>query len=552
MQVIQVLLISIFAMYSCKKTNNTPKPIEPEKQEVFSYKTVTINDKELFSLAGVNEFPIIKITFTAPINPVLANKFVKYFDANNQEIASNISFENKDSTLIIKPEKSLIFLNKYNIEILPELVSKKNTQLKTTIQLKLNTGFDESQKYPNISEEELLTKVQEQTFKYFWDFGHPISGLSRERNTSGDIVTSGGSGFGIMAIVIAINRGFITRESGFERMIKITNFLKNKAVSYHGAFPHWLNGSTGATVAFSQKDNGADLVETSYLMQGLLAARQYFTKENEQDLIKNINQLYSAVEWTWFQKNKENVLYWHWSPNYNWDMNMKISGYNEALITYVLAASSPTFPINKEVYDAGWARNGGIKNGKTFYDTKLPLGFDYGGPLFFSQYSFLGIDPHGLSDNYADYWQQNVSHSQINYKYCISNPKKYFGYSQNCWGLTASDTKNGYSAHDPNNDLGVISPTAALSSMPYTPKESKQALNFFYYKIGDKVWKNYGFIDAFDLNSLWFANSFLAIDQGPIIIMIENHRTGLIWDLFMSSPEVKTGLKNLGFKSPKI
>jgi hypothetical protein len=289
-------------------------------------------------------------------------------------------------------------------------------------------------------------------------------------------------------------------------------------------------------------------------MQGLLTARQYFngTDVNEKALRDEINSLWKAVEWNWFRKTNENVLYWHWSPNYNWDMNHKIQGWNEALITYVLASSSVTYGIPKAVYDEGWAKNGTIKNGNSYYGTVLPIGPANGGPLFFAHYSFLGINPTGLTDAYANYETQNKSHTLINYKYCVANPKGFLGYSEQCWGLTASDDPSGYVAHEPNNDNGVISPTAALSSFPCTPVESTKALKFFYYKLGNKIFKTYGFVDAFSLQSGWFANSFLAIDQGPIIIMIENHRTGLLWDLFMSCPEVKTGMKNLGFQSLKL
>ncbi len=534
---------------ACKKNSPSPAPVEPEK---FYYESVKIDGKDGFSQVGVATLPKITVKFSAPIDTKQAASFVSLKDAAKVTIPLTFSFENKDSTLVAQPKEALKYLQKYEFEIQPQLVSKAKSTLNTTIGLGFGTVYDPSLKFAQISDEELLDKIQRQTFKYFWDFGHPVSGLSRERNTSGDIVTSGGSGFGIMAIVVAAERGYVTRAQAYERLLKITNFLKNKAVSYHGAFPHWLNGATGATVPFSQKDNGADLVETSYLMQGLLTARQYFSQENESDLRKNINDLYQAVEWTWFQKNNEKALYWHWSPNYGWDMNMKISGYNEALITYVMAASSPSYPISKDVYESGWARNGAIKNGKSYFSVKLPLGFEYGGPLFFAHYSFLGIDPQGLSDAYANYWEQNMAHSLINYQYCVQNPKKYYGYSANCWGLTASDTKNGYSAHEPNNDLGVISPTAAISSLPYTPEQSMAAIRYFYYTLGDRLWKEYGFIDAFDLTAPWFANSFLAIDQGPEIIMIENHRSGLPWKLFMSCPEVKKGLKNLGFNSPKI
>jgi hypothetical protein len=353
-------------------------------------------------------------------------------------------------------------------------------------------------------------------------------------------------------MLVGIERNFITRQEGFERLNKIVNFLNNpETQKFHGAFPHWLNGSTGKVVPFSTKDNGGDLVETAFLFQGLLTVKEYFKNGSapERAMCDTIQKLWENVEWSWYQKNQESVLYWHWSPNYNWEMNHQISGWNESLIVYVLAASSPTHPISKPVYDFGWARNGAypMVNNKFFYGIQLPLGYDYGGPLFFAHYSFLGLDPRNLSDQYAYYWTQNVAHSQINQAYCISNPRNYVGYSANCWGLTASDIQNGYTASSPTNDRGVIAPTAALSSFPYTPQESLKATKFFYYVLGDKIWGEYGFNDAFNLTSLWFADSYIAIDQGPIVCMIENHRTGLLWDLFMANEDVQLGLNKLDF-----
>ena len=357
-----------------------------------------------------------------------------------------------------------------------------------------------------------------------------------------------------MAIPIAIQRNFITKADGLSRSQKIVDFLKNKAQRFHGAFPHWLNGTTGVVVPFSADDDGADLVETSYLMAGLLTLRQYFSGPDttETTLRTDINELWNGVEWDFFNRDQGNKLYWHWSPTKSWAMNMPIQGWNECLITYVLGASSSTHAISKAVYDNGFARNGGIKNNNSYYDYRLPLGEPYGGPLFFSQYSFLGINPTGLSDAYADYWEQVVNHTKINFEYCKLNPKKFYGYSSQCWGLTASDIQDGYTASSPTNDVGVIAPTAAVSSMPFAPVESIQALKFFYYKLGDKMWGQYGFYDSFDLDSGWFADSFLAIDQGPQIVMIENYRSGLIWSLFMSCPEVKTGMSALGFVSPNL
>lgn len=414
----------------------------------------------------------------------------------------------------------------------------------------LYTEIDPTFKFPEVADEELLTLVQEQTFKYFWDFAHPTSGLARERNTSGDLVTIGGSGFGVMAILVGIERGFITRQEGVDRLETIVNFLET-ADRFHGAWPHWMNGITGETIPFDPNDDGADLVETAFMIQGLLAARQFLNAANAQELaIKNkITDLWEAVEWSWFTQNGQDVLYWHWSPNFGWEKNLQISGWNESLIVYVLAAASPTYPIDVEVYHNGWARAGGMKSGEEFYEITLPLGPQLGGPLFFSHYSFLGLDPRQLEDQYANYWTQNISHTRINRAYCIDNPLDHVGYSADCWGLTASDSPGGYSAHSPANDLGVITPTAAISSFPYTPVESMKATRHFYYLLGDRLWGEYGFYDAFNLTENWTADSYLAIDQGPIIIMIENHRTGLLWELFMDNNEIATGLEKLGFTS---
>lgn len=400
-----------------------------------------------------------------------------------------------------------------------------------------------------LSDDALLEMVQRYTFRYFWEFGHPISGMARERNNSGDIVTSGGTGFGIMAMLVAVERGFITRQEGLERLLKITSFLQT-ADRFHGVFPHWMNGATGTVVPFSQFDNGGDLVETAFLIQGLLCARQYFDQNDtdEQSLRDKITEIWEAVEWDFYRKNNSNVLYWHWSPNYGWQMNFQIRGYNEALIVYLLAIASPTHPVPASLWNAGWA-GFGYTNGQTYYGYKLDVGPARGGPLFFAHYSYLGFDPRGLKDNYTNYYIHNKHHSLINRAYCIANPLNHEGYSAECWGLTASDDPWGYLAHEPTSgrDNGTITPTAALSSMPYTPVESLSALKHFYRVHGQRLWGNMGFFDAFNLNEDWFATSTLAIDQGPIIVMIENYRSKLLWNLFMSAPEIQPALDAIGF-----
>ncbi len=409
-----------------------------------------------------------------------------------------------------------------------------------------------------LPDEALLEAVQRQTFRFFWEGAHPTSGLAPDRRTTGDVpvddrVAIGGSGFGVMALIVAVEREWVTREAAVGRLGSMLDVLI-RARSYHGAFPHFMNGSTGATIPFWRKDDGADLVETSFLIMGLLCARQYFNRETppEQSVRALINTLWADVEWNWFTQDGRKVLYWHWSPYNGWAMDHEIRGWNECLITYVLAASAPRYAVDPLVYHRGFAAGRDFLNGKSYYDIELPLGMPYGGPLFFAHYSFCGLDPHGLKDRYADYWDLNTRHVRINHAHCVANPHKHQGYGAACWGLTASDDPDGYSAHAPDNDNGTISPTAALSSLPYAPREVLRALRHFLTDHGDRIWSRYGFVDAFCEGRDWCADTFLAIDQGPIIVMMENHRTGLLWKLFMSVPEVQAGLRKLGFESPYL
>lgn len=413
------------------------------------------------------------------------------------------------------------------------------------------------------STDSLLTQVQRQTFEYFWNGAEPNSGMAPERiNVDGiypqndrDIVATGGSGFGIMAILTAIHRNFITRKEGEQRLEKIVGFLE-KADRFHGAWPHWMIGETGKVKPFGKKDDGGDIVETAFMIEGLLCTRQYFKDGNkaEKNLSKRIDQLWKEVDWNWY-RDGQNVLYWHWSPDYGWQMNFPIHGYNECLIAYILAASSPTHGVPASVYHEGWAENGKIEDSSTHFGYTLQLhhqGAPNGGPLFWAHYSYLGLDPHGLKDEYADYWKENTNQALINYTWCVKNPLHYKGYSSTNWGLTASYSVEGYSGHAPSEDrdLGVITPTAAISSIVYTPEKSIAAMKNWMDNMKDSIWGNYGFYDAFSESAGWFPKKYLAIDQGPEVVMIENYRSGMLWKLFMSCPEIKSGLLKLGFQSP--
>lgn len=548
-----LLLFLLFACIQCNKSEVVPV-VEPGSLFISSIK---VNDKFAVNtnFYNVNYSPTIKISFSEPIDHLSAEANIKFTNMISVSLPVSVNYTDGDSTILIQPNVELQPISKFTLTFLTGLQSVKKASLTSAYSINIITQIDSTDKFPILSDSVLLDLVQRQTFRYFWEFGHPVSGMARERNTSGDLVTTGGSGFGIMSIPIGIKRNFITRTEGLARALQIVNFLQTNCTRYHGAFSHWINGVTGATVPFTQQDNGGDLVETSYLMQGLLSIRQYFNSSvdaNEIGLRSKINQLWDAVDWNWYRKSNENVLYWHWSPDQNFVINAQVRGWNEALITYVMAASSRTNAIPSSAYNNGWASNGGIRNGGNYYGYTLPLGPARGGPLFFEHYSFLGINPNGLIDAYANYQTQTLNHTKINYEYCKANPSRWNGYSNLCWGLTASDVPNGYNANEPNNDPGVIAPTAAISSMPYTPVESMNALKFFYYKLGDKTWGPYGFYDAFKLSDPWFATSTIAIDQGPIIVMIENYRSAMLWNLFTSCPEVQAGMRNLGFTAPYL
>lgn len=409
-----------------------------------------------------------------------------------------------------------------------------------------------------------LDFIQKVHFNYMWEGADSTSGLAKERihldnhypENDQNTITIGGSGFGVAGLIVAMDRGFITREAGVERLHKIADYL-TKADRFHGVWPHWLDGPTGKVKPFGKKDNGGDLVESAFLMQTLLCVRQYMDAnvETEKALIDKINKLWHEMEFDWYRNGGKNVLYWHWSPEYEWEMNFPLEGYNECLMAYILGASSPTHGIPAECFHEGWARSGGIKTDVKPYG--LPLDAKHngaeamGGPLFWAHYSYIGLDPRGLKDQYVDYWNVTRNHAMVDYKYCVENPKNFVGYGENCWGLTASYSTKGYAAHCPgDNDCGVITPTAALSSFPYTPEESMRALKYFYSK-GEWIWGKYGFYDAFSETDNWTVPRYLAIDQLTIAPMIENYRTGLLWNLFMGCPEIQAGLAKLGFTITK-
>ncbi len=419
-----------------------------------------------------------------------------------------------------------------------------------------------------MTDEQLMDMVQEAQFRFYWEANDPHSGLSLENTPGHDyMIATGASGFGMMTILVGVERGFITREQAADRFLRITDFL-TKAEKHHGAFSHFMDGRTGKTVPFfGPRDNGGDLVETSFMTQGLLAARQYFNGENEKEntIRERIDSIWEGIEWDWYKRYPDSpFLYWHWSPDKEWIINHRLIGWNETMITYLLAIMSPTHAVEPEMYYTGWAspdeyaqeyrmawserpEGKDYWNGNTFFGVKLDVGVSNGGPLFFTHYSFQGFDPHALTDRWTNYFENNRNIAEINLRYCIANPQGYEGYGEDFWGLTACDGVWRYCAHEPmaHQDDGTIAPTGALASMPYTPEASLKAMKKMYREYGRYLWGPYGFYDAYNPTLNWVSPIYMGLNQGPSVVMIENYRTGKIWELFMSHPDVKAGLEKL-------
>lgn len=393
----------------------------------------------------------------------------------------------------------------------------------------------------------LLTEVQKDGFNYFYAFGHPVSGLPRlSLRRDPDTCAIGATGMGLFNIGVGIDRHFITRQEGVDRTLQELKFL-SQAERFHGAFPHLINGQTGKAIAFSRYDDGADIVETAFLMEGVLFAREFFSRTNAEEMEIRLlaDDLWRDVEWNWFVRYDPGpYLVWHWSPKYGYKINLHITGFNECQLAYLLAMASPTHPIKPEAYWHGWEGPlYGVK--RTSYGIHLNLGNKSAPapPLFMAHYSYLGLDPHDLWYRNKTYFDHFRDFCLVQVRYAWSKSDIYEGYGP-LWGITASDGPDGYRPFQPGKqDNGTLAPTAALSSMPYVPMQSLPCLMEMYQHNGSSLWGPIGFYDAFNPTRKWVAQAYLCIDQGPIAPMIENYRTKMCWKTFMKCPELRPVIK---------
>ena len=522
-------------IFSQSETNSTSRTILIDEITVFKSLLVV---PPVTNLTGTGYDSHAELTWTPP----MADLSYRIYGAFNGGTTYELRGETTDS----------IYL-----DFVP--VSNKNS----TVQYRVVTLTQNRESEPlatsatlrDYTDEELIDMVQRYAFRYFWEGAHQGSGMALERTDGGSsTAASGATGMGLMAMIVAHERVYRPKEEIKDRILKILSFLET-CDRFQGAWSHWYNADTKHTQPFTTDDDGGDLVETSFVAQSLVALKNYFsgTDAKSVQIREKADLLWKGVNWNWYRQYGQNVLYWHWSPNYLFAKNMKITGWNEALITYIMAASSPGYGVPKEVYTEGWARNGAMVVKRTYYSYEINLSPNYGGPLFWVHYSHLGLNPHGLTDQYASYWQEHVNTAKIHVAYAVANPQGWENYSDKCWGLTASDDPYGYTAHQPeSNDNGTISPTAALASMPYTPEESLKALKYFYRERGKDVFGPYGPYDAFNDELNWVKKAYIGIDQGPIVVMIENHRTGLLWNSFMKDADVRAGLTKLGFQTTSV
>jgi hypothetical protein len=401
-----------------------------------------------------------------------------------------------------------------------------------------------------LDDEAFLDLVQRTAFDYFWYETNPANGLIKDRSSDPSLSSIAAVGFGLSALTVGIDRGWISREAGRARVLTTLTFLWNSphgpepdATGYKGFYYHFLDMQTG------RRDGDSELstIDTALLLGGVLHVQQYFDQADAtEDQIRALaDAIYRRVEWPWMQVRAPKVCH-GWTPErgfllYDW------GGYNEAMILYLLALGSPTFPIHPEAW-AAWTSS-------YAWETHYGHAFVVFPPLFGHQYSHVWVDFRDIQDPYMrdkglDYFENSRRATLANRAYAIANPHGWADYGENVWGLTASDIPSSYRARGAppgESDDGTITPTAVGGSLVFTPRESLAALRYMYTTYRTRLWGPYGFKDAFNPSIKWFASDYLGIDQGPFVLMLENYRTGRIWNVLMPHAAIQRGLKRAGF-----
>lgn len=425
------------------------------------------------------------------------------------------------------------------------------TALTTTAQESLPSATLAAVPHTFASDDEFLDYVQQTSFDYFWYLANPTNGMVADRSTPTSPCSIAAVGFGLTCIGIGIDHGWISRTQGVARVLTTLNTFLNGpqgtnasgTIGYKGWFYHFLDMNTALRSPASELSS----IDTALLLAGILHAKQYFdgTNTDEISIRTKADAIFNRVDWNWMAQGT-NVISMGWFPSGSFIANNWI-GYNEGMILYILGLGAATNPLPASAWSRwtsgyAWATN----YGQAF--VTFP-------PLFGHQYSHCWIDFRHNADAYMNsknstYFQNSRRATLAQRSYCIANPLNRVGYSSNVWGLTACDGPSGYGTHGAppaENDDGTIAPTAAGGSMAFAPEYALPALRHFYTQFRFRIWTAYGFRDAFNLGAQWYASDTLGIDQGPIVVMIENYRTQRVWRRFMQNEEVQRGLQRAGF-----
>ena len=414
------------------------------------------------------------------------------------------------------------------------------------------------------SDDAFLDYVERQTFRYFWDEANPRNGLIRDRSGEGSPCSIAAVGFGLSAINIAVERGWIERADGATRVLRTLQTLWDTpqgaratgCAGYHGWFYHFLDMNTGTRAPGSELSS----IDTALLMMGVIDAGQFYDRPADpaEARIRQLSaQLLSRLDWKFMVDPKEQLVNMDWNPERGFGAARWV-GYNEGSCLYLLALGGATNALPFSLWD-GWTR--GYHWCDCYGQTLLPEP-----ALFTHQYSQVWIDFRGIADNcmrqrHSGYFENTRVATLVQQHYAVENPRRFPNYGTNEWGFTACDGPDkvvdgvfypGYLARGApaGIDDGTIAPTAAASSLPFAPETCLATLRHLYDTYGNKLWTTEGFRDAYNVKARWFAKDLLGIDQGPALLMIENYRTGSTWSRMMASATIQRGLERAGFTAP--
>jgi hypothetical protein len=407
-----------------------------------------------------------------------------------------------------------------------------------------------------MTDNQFLDTLQRACFDFFWQEANPSNGLIKDRSSATSPSSIASIGFGLSAICIGIDHGWITREAGRDRVLTTLRTFWNgpqgtgesSVMGYKGFFYHFLDMNTGHRTWSCELSS----IDTGLLLAGIIDAKQYFDAADSLDGVVRAlaDSIYYRMDWNWF-RNGDPSIEMGWVPSTKFGTFGPWIGYNEAMILYILALGSPTYPVPAGVWQT-WTSG---------YSYRIHYGYAFieFPPLFGHQYSHCWIDFRSINDAVMrprgfTYFENSRRATLAQRAYCAANPKAWVGYSDTLWGITACDSPPGplypYSARGAppaQNDDGTIAPTAVGGSIAFAPEVCIPTLRSMYDTYRSQIWMKYGFRDAFNLTQNWWGPDVIGIDQGPIIIMIENYRTQRVWNRFMRNPDIQRGLERAGF-----